>query len=115
VYLYIWAKGIGPMRYPITPGFFRAKQNLVDWFYGTTKPKLLIELSAEPWLLKPIIDTDMTTLLDRMSIDKFNSIITFAKESAFDTQYLWGAEWWYFMKQKDHPEYWNRAKELYSK
>lgn len=112
LYLYVWNQKIGPIRYPITPAFFRIKRNLIELIYGT-KNILLIELSLEPWLLQPIKDTPIETSLDRMSINKFNKIIKFAKKAGFEDQYLWGAEWWYFMKENNHPEFWKRAREIF--
>ncbi|MEX2052646.1 MAG: hypothetical protein WD898_00250, partial [Candidatus Paceibacterota bacterium] len=114
MYLYIWNRKIGPFRYPITPAFFRFKQNIVELFAGK-KPKIVIELSTEPWLLQPIIDTPIEVLQDRMGIDKFNEMIDFSSKTGFDTFYLWGAEWWYWMKLQGHPEHWQRAQELFSK
>lgn len=112
MYLYVWSALIGPIRYPIGPSFFRVKQNLIEAVWGQ-KPKILIELSTEPWLLKPIIDTAIEDQLKRMDLNKFNEMINFASKSGFDIQYLWGAEWWYWMNQHDHPEFWNRARELF--
>jgi hypothetical protein len=114
MYLYVWWT-TGPLRYPITPAFFRIKENLIDIFFGK-KPSIIIELSGEPWLRMPIVGTSNEILLSRMGIDKFNEMIDFASKTSFDSQYLWGAEWWYWMKTKqNHPEFWNRAKELFSK
>lgn len=113
VYIYIWNHYVGSMRYPITPAFFRIKSNLVNLFYGK-KDVLLIELSLEPWLLQPIKDTSLDITTERMSMAKFDSIIDFAKKAGFEKQYLWGAEWWYYMKEKNHPEYWEKAKEIFS-
>ncbi len=112
MYLYIWWHyGIGPFRYPITPVFFRIKHNLIKLIFGA-KPAIVIELSAEPWLLQPIVKTPIDIQLSRMGIDKFNEMIEFSSQTSFDTFYLWGAEWWYWMGQNGHPEFWNRAKEL---
>jgi hypothetical protein len=113
MYLYIWNRKIGPVRYPITPAFFRIKQNIINIFFGK-KESFVIELSAEPWLLQPIIDTPLDTQLDRMGIDKFNKMINFSSKSGFDTFYLWGAEWWYWLKKNNHPDHWDRAKQLFS-
>src|SRR3990167_2716887 len=78
------------------------------------KPSIVIELSTEPWLLHPIPETPIDTQLDRMGIDKFNEMLSFSSQTSFDTFYLWGAEWWYWMKEKqNHPEFWNRAKEIF--
>mgnify|MGYP001584059402 CR=1 FL=1 len=113
MYLYVWWKQ-GPIRYPITPAFFRIKQSLVGLVYGQ-KPSVVIELSMEPWLRRPIVGTPNEILLDRMGIDKFNEMLSFSSKTGFDTFYLWGAEWWYYMKKtQDHPEFWERAKEIFA-
>ncbi len=113
LYLYIWNRKFNlPFRYPILPAFFRFKQNLVNLVLER-KPSLIIELSAEPWLLQPITDTPIKTLQERMGLDKFNEMINFARQTGFDTQYLWGAEWWYWMKKQNYPEHWQRAKKLF--
>ncbi|MBX4210422.1 beta-galactosidase [Candidatus Parcubacteria bacterium] len=112
MYLYTWHKDLGFSRYPIGPGFFRAKQNILD-LLGYKKPRILVELAAEPWLPQAIIDTPVETQLSRMGIDKLNEMIDFASKTGFETQYLWGAEWWYWLKSQGHPEYWERAKVLF--
>lgn len=113
MYLYIWNRVIGPFRYPITPGFFRLKKAIVEKIYGP-KPSMVIELSGEPWLLQPIAETPLETQLQRMGIDKFNEMVEFSSKTGFDTFYLWGAEWWYWLKKNGHEEHWLRAKELFA-
>lgn len=113
IYLYVWWRNfLGPIRYPITPAFFRIKHSLVRLIYGA-KSSIVIELSAEPWLLQPISDTPIDVQLQRMGIDKFNEMINFSSKTGFDTFYLWGAEWWFWLSMHGHPELWNRAKEIY--
>lgn len=113
LYLYVWWRNfIGPLRYPITPSFFIIKHNLVRLIYGN-KPAIVIELSGEPWLLQPITSTPIETQLARMGIDKFNEMIDFSSKTGFDTLYLWGAEWWYWMKLNGHNEFWTRAQQLF--
>src|SRR3989344_8837635 len=54
LYLYVWPRSIGfPIRYPLTPGFFRLKHNIIRLIFGA-KPSFVVELSTEPWLLQPI-------------------------------------------------------------
>jgi len=113
MYLYIWSRKLDrPLRYPITPAFFRIKQNIIKLF-NKPKPALVIELSAEPWLLQPIIETPLEIQFDRMGIDKFNEMITFSNKAGFDTFYLWGAEWWYWLKLQGNNDHWDRAQELF--
>jgi len=114
MYLYVWFKNLNlPFRYPITPGFFRIKHNLMNLIYGQ-KPSMVIELSAEPWLLQPIIETPMNVQMDRMGIDKFKNMIEFSKKTGFNEFYLWGMEWWYWLKNNGHPEFWSEAKKIYN-
>jgi hypothetical protein len=115
MYLYVYFKQWGiskPIKYPLVPAFYRIKRNIIEAMFGK-KPSLVIELSAEPWLLKPIVDTPVEVQLERMGIDKFREMIDFGRKTGFDTFYLWGAEWWYWMKtQQNHPEFWEEAKTL---
>lgn len=113
VYLYLWNPTLGQVRTVYSPLVYRAKTNLMTYVYGK-KDSLLIELSLEPWLLEPIVRSPLETQLTRMSIDKFTEAISFARKTGFESQYLWGAEWWYFMREKGHPEYWDTAKPLFS-
>jgi hypothetical protein len=112
IYLYVWNHKLGPIRYPITSDFFRIKRGLVEMFFGK-KPMILSELSAEPWLLQPIVDTPIDEQFKQMNIERFDEMVNFAKKTSFDTQLLWGLEWWYWLKENGHPEFWERAKELY--
>jgi len=49
-----------------------------------------------------------------MNIEQFEKNIKFAKETGLDKFYLWGAEWWYWMKEKhNNDEFWQKAKTLF--
>lgn len=112
LYIYVWGKHVGPFRWPIGPSFFRVKRNIAELVYGK-KPALLVELSAEPWLLQPIKDAPVALQLERMGLDKLKKTVAFGEKTGFDTVYLWGAEWWYYLKKvhglEDH---WDEGKGL---
>ncbi len=112
MYLYVWSHYLGPIRYPVPPSFFKIKQNLMDIFYDN-KPKILIELSAEPWLLKPIVETNFSETRKVMNMERFREIIAFAKRAGFESQYLWGAEWWYYEKINGRSDFWEEAGKLF--
>lgn len=114
IYLYVWNHTLGQIRYPIVPAFFRIKHNIMKLFFSN-KPAIISELSAEPWLLKPIIETPINEQLEQMDTDKFRNMINFASKTGFDTQYLWGVEWWYYMRENGHSEFWDIAREIYKK
>lgn len=113
VYVYFWNPELGQFKTVLPPWFYRAKENFISLFYGD-KPTFLIELSAEPWLLEPVVDVDIETQYSRMDLDKVDEIIAYARETRYDKQYLWGAEWWYWLKEKGHPELWEKGQEIFN-
>jgi hypothetical protein len=113
VYVHFWNPELGQFRTFLPPWFYRAKERVVELRYGV-KPTYLIELSAEPWLVAPVTEVDLATQFTRMDVAKFNDILDYAKATRYDMQYLWGAEWWYWLLLKDEPAMWERGKELFS-
>ena len=114
VYVHFWNPELGQFRTFLPPWFYRVKDNFMAIIYGE-KPTLLIELSAEPWLVEPIVDVPLETQFTRMNLEKFEDILAYAEDTRFETQYLWGAEWWYWLKLQDRPEMWDRGKKLFVK
>ena len=113
VYIYLWNEETGPLRTLLPPETYLVKRKLMELAYGP-KETFLIELSAEPWLNKPIIETDLETQFSRMDPQKFEEIIRYARRTRLPQQYLWGAEWWYWLKEThNEPAMWERARVLY--
>jgi hypothetical protein len=112
VYVYFWNPEVGQYRTIIPSWFYRVKEHVMKLLYGT-KPTFLIELSAEPWLVAPVTSVDIETQYSRMDLTKMNEILEYAKGTRFEYQYLWGAEWWYWLTTKGHTEMWDRGRELF--
>ena len=112
VYVHFWNQELGQFRTHLPPWFYRFKEGVMKLLYGS-KPTYLIELSAEPWLVEPIVEVDIETQFSRMNTEKFEDILEYAKATRFQYQYLWGAEWWYWLKLQGHPEFWERGRELF--
>ena len=112
VYVYFWNPELGQFKTFLPPWFYRVKEKVIALWYGE-KPTMLIELSAEPWLVEPVVKVPIATQFTRMDVEKFNNILEYARDTRYDTQYLWGAEWWYWLKQQNEPTMWNRGKEVY--
>lgn len=113
LYIYFWNPDIGQFKTKWPAAFYRIKANLMHLFGA--KPIILIELSAEPWLVEPVTNVDVETQLTRMDRAKFEEIIAYAEHTHFTEQYLWGVEWWWWMKERGHPEFWDYAKTLFKK
>lgn len=114
VYVHLWNPEIGPLRTIIPGWFYRVKDNLMAIMFGE-KPTVLIELSVEPWLIEPITEVPLEVQFSRMDLQKFEEIVDYAKTTHFEKQYLWGAEWWYWLYLQGRPEMWERGQELYMK
>ena len=114
VYVHLWNPELGPLKTILPPWFYRVKDNVMAILYGD-KPTMLIELSAEPWLIEPITEAPLEVQLSRMNLQKFEEILDYAEGTHFDKQYLWGAEWWYWLMLKGHPEMWERGQRLFGK
>ncbi len=112
VYVHFWNPELGQFRTVLPSSAYRIKSNLMGVLYAK-KPTILIELSAEPWLLEPVAEVPLEVQFTRMNLEKFEDILEYAKDTRFDTQYLWGAEWWYWLKLQGHEEMWERGQRLF--
>lgn len=114
VYVHFWNPELGQFRTFLPPWAYRVKDNFMQLVYGK-KESVLIELSAEPWLLEPVTNVPLETQFTRMNLEKFEDILAYAEGTHYEKQYLWGAEWWYWLKLRDHPEMWKRGQQLFAK
>jgi hypothetical protein len=49
-----------------------------------------------------------------MNTETFDEIIAYARETRYDTQYLWGGEWWYWLKTvHNEPTFWEKGRALF--
>lgn len=115
VYKYFWHPEVGTFESVLPPEWYRAKLATMQLLFGK-KPAFLIELAAEPWLPNPITEVPLDVQLERMNPERFDEMIQFAKDTHLSQQYLWGVEWWYWLKERHgDPRLWERAKELFSR
>lgn len=113
LYRTIWKEGIGYFDYPIGPRFFHFKNWLIGQFAGQDN-SIVIELQGEPWISGWTTDGTLSEQFKSMNPEKLEDNISFAKKVGFPEIYVWGVEWWYWLKVKqDHPEMWEIARELF--
>ncbi len=102
------------ITYPLPPSLYRAKLAFVELLSGERKPAIIAELALESWTPQATRDTPLSEQLSRMNLQIFDETIQYAAETGFPEQYVWGAEWWYYLKKThDYPELWERGKELF--
>lgn len=112
VYVHFWNPEIGQFRTLLPAFVYRVKENFLALVYGE-KPTFLIELSAEPWLVAPITTVPLEVQFSRMDVEKFQDILAYAKDTRYERQYLWGAEWWYWLLKQGNGEMWEAGQALY--
>lgn len=113
VYIHFWNPELGQFRTILPPWFYRLKDNVMRLRYGSQET-MLIELAAEPWLLKPIVDVPVETQLTRMNLEMIKDNVTYAEGTRYQKQYLWGGEWWYWLAvTHNKDDIWEWAKTLY--
>jgi len=115
MYRYVENKWLGEIKYPIPAAFFRIKERIVRLFVGQEKPFIVIELQGEPWQHLQLYEISTNEQLNNLPFENFKRIIDYAKQTGFSTYYLWGAEWWWSLKQNNHPEYWDYVKNINNK
>lgn len=101
------------IHYPILPGFFRFKKNIVSLF-AHPKDWVVIEMQGEPWGPVGVDKLTDKQIAETMSLAKFKYLIEFGQKAGFRDFYLWGVEWWAWEKNtKGDPGYWDYAKTLF--
>ncbi len=99
-------------QYPFPPFFYWKKKEIVEDLFD--KEVICSELQAEPWCPNLLYNCSLEEQMKTMNIDKFKENIQFAEKTGLDKFYLWGSEWWYWMKEKQNqPQIWNEAKKLF--
>lgn len=101
------------MDYPIGPNFFKFKRFLIQVFAGQ-KNAIVVELQGEPWVRGWTTNAPLSEQLASMNAERLEDNIQFAEKAGFSEVYVWGAEWWYWMKtRQNHPEIWETAREIF--
>ncbi len=115
LYRVVYNQNLGYFHWFTPPIFYWLRAQLIEKL-TPTKRVIVAELQAESWH-KAGQSLGMTTLADdnlSMSVQQFKNNVSFTRRAGFDEAYLWGVEWWYFMKkEKNYPAYWDEAKKLW--
>ncbi len=100
------------IHYPFPPTFYWRKAKYIEKIFN--KKVMVVEFQAEPWGPKLLYDSPLEEQKKTMNLEQLRKNIDFAKRTGFDTFYLWGGEWWYWLKEKQgQPEIWNEARQLW--
>ncbi len=100
------------LTYPLPPTYYGRKAWLEELLFG--KPVWNVELQAEPWGPTLLYDSPLSEQRKSFDLPRFRSTVEYARRTGLDTFYLWGGEWWYWMKVKQNdPSFWEEARQLF--
>lgn len=107
-------KGIVLSYSVIPPAFYKARAAL----WGKTYDTLFVsELQTEPWFKdNSLAGIEKEMLGETLSLEKFDSNAKYAARIGASRAYMWGPEWWYWLKEtQQNSAYWDKAKEILSR
>jgi len=115
LYRKVYNRFFGQMTYPITPEIYPLKRDIIKFMTGKPDQNfIIIELGTEPWGDKQIFEMTIEEQMANFSMKNFRDNINYALECRYDTYYLWGAEWWYYLKKKHGKDgYWRIAADVF--
>ena len=104
---------LGYITYPHPPEYYSRLGKLVRLVSGHGR-LIVSELQMEPWG-NPFVGTDSTEEnYKSFDPEQFAKNIDYARSSGMDEVYLWGAEWWYYMKEERQiSTFWDEARTLW--
>lgn len=110
MYRLIWNDLIGFMFYPLSPDFYRVKAEAAKLL---TDKVIISELQAEPWFNKPIAEYTIDEQYRSFPVRSVQDNLFFAQQTGLSEIYLWGAEWWYYMKEQGDSRHWQAVQEMF--
>ena len=113
MYRNVYKEGLGYYVYPLGPRFFHFKYGLIEKIIGR-REAIVVELQAEPWIAGYTTNQPLEEQYKSMTADKLKKNVSYARQVGFPQIYLWGAEWWYWLKvEKGQAEVWETARGLF--
>jgi len=113
LYRKIWAKELNTyLSLPFPAVSYQRKAWLIEKLFN--KEVIVGELQAEPWVPGELEDSTIQEQKKTMTLARLQGNIAFARSTGLDTFYLWGAEWWYWMKEvHKNDTFLNEVKKLF--
>ncbi|MDD5145150.1 MAG: beta-galactosidase [Candidatus Pacebacteria bacterium] len=101
------------ISYPFPLAFYWIKSEVIEKLFN--KEVICVELQAEPWGPELLYNSPLEEQEKTMNLEQFRKNIEFARGTGIEKCYLWGGEWWYWMKEKQGKlEIWEEARKLFA-
>jgi hypothetical protein len=111
-----WFPGIGFWQHPLPAWFYLAKDRLARALLRKGGETIIVELQAEAWFEDsaglPYVHPD-TQNREFPADLLLGANVEYARRTHAPEVYLWGVEWWYWMREQGHPEYVDAARRAF--
>lgn len=112
MYRVTWNSFWGYFYYPIPPLHYQKK---AEFIASLVDDVIVTELQVEPWVPATILTTPLDEQYRSMDMERMKNNIRFARRTGFSEVYVWGVEWWYWLRERhDVDEYWNEGRNVFS-
>lgn len=118
MYKTVWNNLTGIWRYPWPPAYYYFKAEQVKKNNPNLSQVLVSELQAEPWNIngENVTHFSIAQQYQLFGLSDFRHNLKYVRQAGFPSAYLWGVEWWYWLKTaKNEPGFWNAAKAIWQK
>jgi hypothetical protein len=110
LYRVTYNRWFGYFFYHLPPAFYRIKA----WLVGLSPDNVYVsELQAEPWSTGGLLNMPLNEQKISMDAERLVNHVNFARQTGFSGAYLWGAEWWLWLKEQGDDSVWQTAKALF--
>ncbi len=115
MYRVVWNKYLGFWDYFfVPPAAYRFKADVTKFFHQNLKDVIVTELQMEPWTMdQRMVELSLADQQKSFTLQRFKDNIEYVKKAGFNEVYLWGVEYWYWLKESGQPEIWQEAKRLW--
>jgi len=115
LYRVVWNNYTGWFKYWfLPPAFYNFKVELTKRWHKNLNDVIVTELQMEPWSFnKSMTQLSLAEQQQSFDLQRFYANLDFTTKAGFNTAYLWGVEYWYWLKEQGHSEIWQAAKLLW--
>lgn len=111
MYKTVWNPYWGFFTYPLPASHYYYKAEINKFFNKNLQKVIITELQGEAWANAPLASVPIQEQYRSMNIEKLKNNIEYARLSGLSEIYLWGAEWWYWLKLNGDASFWREIQE----
>ncbi len=112
IYRITWNKWFGYFYYPLPPAHYYLK-SLLARAVTDVDSIFISEMQMEPWVSRQILLTSLEEQKHSMDPIIFSKNLSYSKRTGLSPIYLWGVEWWYWLKQQGDVDIWQAAANIW--